>query len=66
MRLALLISKVTTPILLGIVFFLVLMPIGLLFRIFSRDPLGRSFEADEKSYRVATDRKSVESLDKPY
>ena len=39
MGLALLISKVTTPIFLAIVYFLVISPIGLLMRLFGRNPL---------------------------
>jgi hypothetical protein len=39
MKLALLISKVTTPIFLGIVFFVVITPIGLLMRLFGKNPL---------------------------
>lgn len=35
-------SKVTTPIFLGIVYFVVLMPVGLLMRVFGRRPLDRS------------------------
>lgn len=66
MRVALVISKITTPVLLGIVFFFVFVPVGLVFRIFSRDPMRRKFEPGEPTYRVDTDRKSVESLDKPY
>jgi hypothetical protein len=66
MRVALVISKITTPVLLGIVFFFVFVPIGLMIRIFSRDPLHRDFEPGEPTYRVATDRKSVQSLERPY
>ena len=66
MRMARAISRVTTPIILGLVFLVVFVPIGLLFRVFSRDPLRRRFEPDEESYRVGTDRRSVQSLDKPY
>jgi hypothetical protein len=39
MKFALLISKVTTPIFLAIVYFLVISPIGLLMRAFRRNPL---------------------------
>lgn len=66
MRLALLISKVTTPIILGVVFFLVVMPIGLIIRIFGRDPLARQLDADTETYRIETDRQSVSTLEKPY
>ena len=39
MGLALLISKVTTPIFLGIVYFVVMMPVGVLMRLFGRNPV---------------------------
>ena len=42
MKLALLISKVTTPIFLGIVYFVVISPIGLLMRVFGWNPLRHS------------------------
>jgi hypothetical protein len=48
MKFALLISKVTTPIFMGIVFFIVIMPIGLLMRLFGRNPVHH--KAINKSY----------------
>jgi len=39
MGLALLISKVTTPIFMGLVFFLAITPIGLLMRLFGKRPM---------------------------
>jgi hypothetical protein len=39
MGLALLLSKVTTPIFMGIVYYVVLTPIGLVMRLLGRDPL---------------------------
>jgi hypothetical protein len=42
MALALAISKVTTPIFMGAIFFLVLTPAGLLVRLFGHRPLSRS------------------------
>ena len=41
MGLALLISKVTTPIFMGLTYFVVLAPVGLLMRIFGRNPMVR-------------------------
>jgi hypothetical protein len=66
MRLALLISKVTTPIILGVVFFLVVMPFGLIMRIFGGDPLALRLNGDLETYRKKSDRQSVNSLEKPY
>jgi len=42
MGLALAISKVTTPILMAIIYFVVITPIGLLMRVVGRDPLANS------------------------
>jgi hypothetical protein len=39
MGLALLISKVTTPVFMGIVFFFVIMPVGLVMRLLGRNPI---------------------------
>lgn len=39
MRLALVISKVTTPLFMGIVYYVILTPTGLLMRLFGRNPL---------------------------
>ena len=66
MRIGLLISKLTTPIILGIVFFLVIVPVGLVLRIFSRDPLNRKFDSDVGTYRIEKDSQSAEALEKPY
>jgi hypothetical protein len=41
MRLALLISKVTTPIFMGITYFVVLAPVGVLMRLMGKDPMVR-------------------------
>jgi len=42
MRFALAISRVTTPILLGIVYFLAVLPVALVMRLFGRRPLSRT------------------------
>jgi len=39
MGLAEMISKVTTPIFMGVVFFVVLLPVGILMRLFGRNPI---------------------------
>ena len=66
MRFALLISKVTTPIILGVVFFLVIMPVGLIIRIFGRDLLALRLSSSAETYRIESDGQSADSLEKPY
>ncbi len=48
MGLALLISKVTTPLFMGIVFFIVIAPVGIIMRLFGRNPIRH--KAVNKSY----------------
>ena len=66
MRLGLLISRVTTPLVLGIVFYIVIMPFGLVRRMLGRDPMSRAFHADASTYRVKTEKRprEISSLSK--
>jgi len=66
MRLALLISRVTTPIVLGVVFFFVFMPFGLVAKIFGRDPMKRKLNDNIDSYRVDSEPSAREDLENPY
>jgi hypothetical protein len=50
MGLAHAISRVTTPIALGIVYFIVITPLGVLMRVLGKNPIGRS---RAESYWVA-------------
>jgi hypothetical protein len=50
MGLATLLSLVTTPIILGIVYFMILMPIGVVKRLFGWDPLRRRATTPSGSY----------------
>lgn len=51
-KLALLISKVTNPVIMGILFFLVVAPIGLLMRAFGKRPLALAFDPAAKTYWI--------------
>ena len=54
------ISRVTTPVFMSITYFLVLMPVGLLRRVFARNPLQR--DPDGSSYWVRHERREAESM----
>ncbi len=64
-KLALILSKVMNPLVLGIVFFIFISPIALLFRLFGNDPMrlednkGSMYELREKTY-------AKEDLEKPW
>ena len=54
-KLGLLLFKVVNPIVLGLIFLLTIVPIGLLLRAFGKDPLRLAFEPDAKSYWITRD-----------
>ena len=66
MRFGLVMSRITTPIILGLVFFIVVTPIGILKRLTGGDAIKREWDADADSYRVASAKSSPEDLEKPY
>jgi hypothetical protein len=51
MHFGLAISRVTTPLILSLVFFLVFTPAGLIMRLTGHDPMQRRLSADAASYR---------------
>jgi hypothetical protein len=65
MRFGLIMSKIMTPLIMSIVFYIVITPAGFLMKIFAKDPLARTFD-DTDSYRVPSKKAPVENLEKPY
>jgi hypothetical protein len=66
MRFAVLISKVTTPAFLAVVFFVVFTPIGLLMKIFGKDAMHRKIDDAINTYRVTSHKSAPEDLEKPF
>ncbi len=51
-RFGLLLHRIVSPVVLGIMFYLVVTPIGLLLRAFGKDPLRLRFDAGARSYWI--------------
>ena len=66
MRFGLLLNKVTTPLVLGVVFFLLILPVGLVRRALGKDSIPKRAEPEKDSYRVASDAIPKESLERPF
>ena len=66
MRLALLLNAIVTRLVLGIVFYLVVLPIGLIFRIRGVDPMHRALDDKAKSYRTLSTGRSRNHMEKPF
>lgn len=56
---------VNTRIILGIMFYLIFLPTGLIMRILGKDPMARKFTAD-KSYRVLSSEHPRDQFERPY
>jgi hypothetical protein len=54
-RFSLLLSHVTQPIILGLLFFAVVTPIGLVMRLLGRDPMRLKWQSGEASYWIRRD-----------
>ena len=66
MRVSLLINKVTTPLVLAVVFVVLLFPVGLIFRIIGRDAMNRRFDPGAATYRDGVDGHSTDDLERPF
>ena len=66
MRFGLMMSRFTTPLIMGLVFFLVITPVALIFKILGKDPMRRKLAQDQTTYRVSSARSARERLERPF
>ena len=66
MRFGLFMSRITTPLILGIVFFGVLLPMALIMKLIQRDPMARKLDSGQSTYRVESRKAPRENLEKPF
>ena len=59
-------SKITTPIILGILFYSAVLPTGLVRRLLGRDSMSRAFDHSTASYRVESRKATKEQLKRPF
>lgn len=66
MRLALLLSRITTPLILGAVFIVLFVPMALVMKLIGRDAMARRFRPSLRSYRLPSRKPSRQDMEKPY
>jgi hypothetical protein len=66
MKFGLMMSKVMTPLIMGIVFYFVFFPAGILKRIFGKDSMARKLDDSVDTYRVISKDNPVKNLEKPF
>jgi len=66
MKLAHGLGWINTRLLLGLVFYGVIAPIGVIMRLFGHDPLRRRWQPDQQSYRTASRQPPPNHMERPY
>lgn len=66
MRLGMILNRITSPVLMGLVFYLVITPAGFCMRLFGRDPMARSFDKNASSYRIASRKSPRHEMERPF
>lgn len=66
MKFGLLLNKITSPIMMGLVFFLVFAPVALGMRLFKRDTLNRKFDDSVASYRTVHQPREKSHMSRPF
>ena len=66
MRFGLLLNAVMSRLVLGVVFYVVVLPIGLVLRLRGHDPMARRLDPDASSYRVDSPKQRPNHMEKPF
>ncbi len=66
MRFGMILSRVTTPIILGLVFLIAVVPTAIMLRLSGKDPMARRLDQDATSYRVKSDQPPEKNLERPF
>jgi len=65
-RLGYLIGRITTPLILGLIFFAIIAPIGLFRRVISKDPMRRRIDPDITTYKIDSQQPDLEHMERPF
>lgn len=66
MRFGLLMGRFTTPLILGLTFFLIFTPVALVRGLLRRDSMARSLDPAKETYRVHSAEQSAKRMEKPF
>ena len=66
MRFGFFMNAIMTRLILGVVFYIVILPFGLAIRLRRRDPLHRNWDNEAQSYRVVSCKTNTKQMEKPF
>ncbi len=59
-------NRITTPVILGIIYLIVITPIGFIMRIQGKDPMARKLDKEAQSYRVPSRKIINKNMERPF
>lgn len=66
MRFGLLLNRIMTPLILGIVYYMVITPTGMVMRLLKHDPMSRKLDERIETYRMESRKQPRENMEKPF
>ncbi len=66
MHFGLTMSRITTPLIMGVVFFTLITPVAIIFKILRRDAMARKLDSSKNSYRVGSVKAPPDNLRRPF
>jgi hypothetical protein len=59
-------GRINSHLVLAVLFYLVVTPMGLMMRLLGRDPMARKFDPGAQTYRIPSRRAPIHSLERPF
>jgi uncharacterized membrane protein len=66
MRIGMAVGWFNTRLILGILFFVIFTPIGLIMRLFGHDSMQKDFDKNAKTYRISLLQKTPDDMERPF
>ncbi len=66
MHFGLALNRIVTPLVLGVIFYLVVTPTALVMRLAGRDAMRRAFDKNADTYRVKSEKPPAEKMERPF
>jgi hypothetical protein len=66
MKIAYVLGQVNTHIILGLCFYIIVLPIGLIMRVVGKNPMNRKLSRDIGSYRVISHKRDNDHVERPF
>ncbi len=66
MRMGMLMGAIMNPVILAIVYFALISPLGMIMRMFGHDPMGKKRDASTTTYRTISRKLSANNMERPF